>query len=231
LTGLIPKIRETLEKFSPVTASLYGVHRALTCVSQSRYDLVSYHLVAQPTKGSSASRKSVSSSTVIREIGPSEVADLPMPRPPEILRRRLEQNAICFAAFRGEEMIGFLWLVLGPYEEDEVRCRFQPEPEGLCAWDFDVYVAPEYRLGRTFSRLWAHANAWLHERGICWTMSRISSFNAASMASHRRLGARFVGRALFLRFGTVQITWSSLGPRFHISRHRSPLIRVPVPPD
>ena len=42
---------------------------------------------------------------------------------------------------------------------------------------------------------WEAASALLHERGHRWTFSRISGFNAASLAAHRRLGATDLGRA------------------------------------
>ena len=71
--------------------------------------------------------------------------------------------------------LGYLWLKLQGYEEDEVRCRYVPVPERGTAWDFDIYVAPPYRMGRTFTRMWIAANDFLRSNGIEWTLSRISS--------------------------------------------------------
>jgi len=209
---------------------LYGLDRLLRSLTGERVRLVSYFLVAQPVTEPANSRANKSSRITVRRATPEEARTLPFPRPETIIEHRLDQQATCFVAFLEEDLIGFLWMVLGEYREDEVRCRFRPLPEGRCAWDFDVYVAPEHRLGRTFARLWEAANQWLREQGCHWTMSRISSFNTASIASHRRLGARFVGRAIFLRFGQAQLAWSSSGPLIHCSIASEPVVRVRAPP-
>jgi hypothetical protein len=154
------------------------------------------------------------------------------PPPLEVIRLRYEQEAICLAAFEGKSLVGYLWLLLGPYEEDEVRCRFIPMPEGKAAWDFDVYVVPGYRFGIGFLRLWDEANRYLKERGIQWTMSRISAFNAVSLASHRRLGARVVGHAVFVVLGPCQLALTTVFPFVHlsISTRSEPKIRI-YPPE
>lgn len=210
---------------------LYGLDRSLRSLTRGRARLVSYFLVAQPVPEPVHRRDRKPSRMTVRRAEQEELRTLPFPRPESIIEHRLDQQAVCFVAFLDETLIGFLWLVPGEYREDEVRCRFRPVPEGRGAWDFDVYIAPEHRLGRAFARLWEAANAWLRAQGFRWTMSRISSFNAASIASHRRLGARFVGRAIFLRFGRTQLAWSSGGPLLHCSRTSEPLVRVRAPRD
>ncbi|HEY8351300.1 MAG TPA: hypothetical protein VIK87_02045, partial [Sphingomonadales bacterium] len=97
------------------------------------------------------------------------------------------------------------------------------------AWDFDVYVAPEHRMGRTFARLWAAANEYLRARGVRWSLSRISGYNPASFNSHKRLGARVIGRASFLRIGNWQLMWSNRAPYLHLSRKAQPRLRVRAP--
>src|SRR5690606_27821891 len=97
------------------------------------------------------------------------------------------------------------------------RCDFRLEPAELAAWDFDIYVAPEHRMGRTFARLWEGANSYLRARGVEWSMSRISAYNAGSFKSHARLGARVVGRASFLFLGPLQLAWMSVPPYAHLS--------------
>jgi hypothetical protein len=138
-------------------------------------------------------------------------------RPASTLASRFAQGARCLVAAKQDELAGFLWFVTGPYEEDEVRARFVPGPAGAAAWDFDVLVMPQYRMGRLFSYLWARANAELAARGVRHTMSRISAFNAASLASHKRLGASIVGSALFVCVGRLQLMRSSLRPGWHFS--------------
>jgi hypothetical protein len=153
------------------------------------------------------------------------------PPPLAVIRSRYKQDAICLVAFEESSLVGYLWLLLGPYEEDEVRCRFIPMPEGKAAWDFDVYVFSRYRLGIGFLRLWDEANRYLRERGIEWTMSRISAFNAVSFASHRKLGARVVGHAVFVVLGPCQLALTTVFPFVHLSvgTRNGPGIRVYPP--
>jgi len=226
---LAARIRATVSSLGTLDAALYGVDRVLRPMTGGWCRLTSYLLVAQPVPPPPHRHIPPNSAFTFRKIDTDEIRSLRFPRPQEAIERRLDQDCMCFAAFREDELIAFVWLITSDYLEDEVRCRFRPVPIERCAWDFDVYVDPGYRLGRTFARLWQTAHTWLHEQGIQWTMSRISSFNTNSIASHRRLGAQFVGRALFLQAGKVQIACSSLGPLFHVSRDSVPLISVPAP--
>ncbi|HKP66213.1 MAG TPA: hypothetical protein VJX31_06275 [Casimicrobiaceae bacterium] len=135
-----------------------------------------------------------------------------------MIAARFAQGACCLAAtVHGNELAGFLWFVVGAYDEDEVRARFVPAPRGKAAWDFDVTIMPRYRMGRLFGYLWQRATVELTQRGVTSSVSRISAFNPASIASHRRLGARIVGNALFLCFGPVQLMRASHAPRWHLS--------------
>lgn len=105
----------------------------------------------------------------------------------------------------------------GPYEEDEVRARFWPKPDGGAVWDFDVAILPQYRMSRLFSYLWSRASSELAAQGIRHSVSRVSAFNGASLAAHRRLGARIVGKALFVCIGQCQLMRSTVPPRWHVS--------------
>jgi hypothetical protein len=140
-------------------------------------------------------------------------------RPSSVIAARFAQRARCLAATveGGSRLAGFLWFVPGAYEEDEVRARFRPQPEGAAVWDFDVSILPQYRMSRLFSYLWARAAAELAREGVMHSMSRISAFNGASLAAHRRLGARVVGQALFICIGRWQLMMSNVSPRFHLS--------------
>jgi hypothetical protein len=135
-----------------------------------------------------------------------------MPLTQEMIEYRSRHNAICLGAFKDEQMIGYIWLCLGPYQEDEVRCRFVPASRNRASWDFDVYLVPEFRAGLGFLRLWDEANRLLRDAGVSWSISRISALNPHSLASHARLGAQPCGSALFIRIGPAQLTFASLHP-------------------
>ncbi|GAB4139596.1 MAG: hypothetical protein Tsb0016_06320 [Sphingomonadales bacterium] len=168
-----------------------------------------------------------------RALGPADPALDALPLTPEVRAYRFAQDAICVGAFDGDSLAAVLWYTTGPYEEDEVRARYLPLPARACAWDFGVYVMPRYRLSRAFAQLWAGAAASMRQHDIRWSLSRINSVNAASVAAHRRLGARTIGHATFLRLGALQIAISTQWPWLHcgLTDRARPLYRLHAPND
>lgn len=217
----ISKFRRAVTHLGWWDATLFAVARILLVVTASRVRLVKYYFVVQPVKAPRADRRSATSRSGVFQL---QWVDLNCPvfaqveRPPEVLAARFAQGARCLLATRvNGEFAGFLWFVIGPYEEDEVRARFIPQPIGRAAWDFDVAIAPRFRVGRLFSYLWETANVEMQAAGVLGSMSRISAFNAASLAAHQRLGARIVGQAIFICAGRFQWIVSSLRPRYYWS--------------
>jgi hypothetical protein len=148
-----------------------------------------------------------------------------------VVEYRLEQGALCFAAFQNGRIIACLWICVGAYDEDEVRCRFLPWPEGSTCWDFGMYIHPAHRGGIAFGRIWDEARVYLRQRGITWTVSRVGTVNIASIASHARLGARRLGTATYLRIGKAQLMISTLAPFVNLSLYANskPLLRLTAP--
>lgn len=220
---MLTAARATLRNLGLLDGSLYLMGRLLQRVSLGRARLISYHLVAQPVAERDSLPPKRAVRFQVRRLLPMEAGYLPFPRPRHVIESRFRQGADCFGAFRDSELVGFIWLRLGPYVEDEVRCVFDPRPAESTAWDFDIWVRPDLRLSPLFARLWDEANRYLRERGVRWTFSRIAGSNVQSVAAHRRMGARFLGRATFLVIGSVQLTLSSLAPYMHLSLRRSAL--------
>ncbi len=198
-------------------ASLFVLNRLLVMVSKGSLRLDRYYLIAQPVAKTSLLPPRRGKKIEIRLIEQHDEIIRQFPRPATAIMARFEQGAKCLAAFKEEQFIGFLWLLLGSYQEDEVRARYTPLPPGQAAWDFDVYVAPDFRLGFTFPRLWDQANRILSENDILWSCSRISAFNVGSLSAHARLGTVSLGSAIFFCAGRWQITFASLAPYFHLS--------------
>ena len=211
------RVYDTWRELGWFNSSLYGLNRFLTAVSKGRLRLYRYYLTAQPIADAPLLSGGRGKKIEIRLVNKEDPVSQEFPRPLAVIMDRFKQGAKCLAAFRQEQFIGFLWLLLGSYQEDEVRARFTPLPTGQAAWDFDVYVAPDFRLGLTFPRLWDEANHILSENGVQWSCSRISAFNAGSLASHARLGTLSLGSATFFRAGRWQITFASISPYFHLS--------------
>ncbi|MFN3564547.1 MAG: GNAT family N-acetyltransferase [Burkholderiaceae bacterium] len=175
-----------------------------------------YRFVAQPVPDSPAASPERGGTIELRWLQSDDPLVTQMPRPPAVIARRFGDGARCLAAVKSGRLIGFLWYKENEYLEDEVRCRYRFDA-ATAVWDFDVYVDPEYRLGRLFSRLWSTAHRDLRARGYRWTISRISAFNAASLAAHARMGARTVASATFFAIGPLQVSFATIAPRFHLS--------------
>ena len=211
------QIRTNVSQLGWASAATYLLARLVARVSRGRVRLLCYRLVAQRVPASAAAHCRPGQSNRVRTVDATDPVVAQFPRPPEVTARR-------FA--------GFIWLARSHYEEDEVRCRYVLAQPDDCAWDYDVYVDPSLRMGRTFARLWDAANAHLAERSIRWTLSRISAFNPGSLAAHGRLDIHHIGTALFLTFNRLQLSLFSQSPFIHLSVRAGsrPTLRLHPPP-
>lgn len=214
---MLTKLKKLWQDLGPVSAPLYLLHLALSRPSRGRARIERFILVAQPVSDTPLLPPGRAASSSASRIDAGNALLEQCPRPAEIIARRYAQGAVCLGIVKNEVLQAFIWLVRGRYDEDVARVRFVLPPSGIAAWDFDVYVAPAYRLGYTFLKLWDAANAYLRQHGVHWSLSRISAFNAGSLASHSRLGAKPFGTATFIILGPMQIMFSTLSPRFHVS--------------
>lgn len=169
-----------------------------------------------------------SSPVVVRRVGAGEVDEAKFQRPSGVVAARFQAGSECVAALRDGELLGYAWLEFAAVDELLVRAVFEPAPRGRVAWDYDVWIAPKYRLGRVFSRLWEEAHALLRLRGVEATVSWIAMRNEASIRSHERMGARRVGWAAFLLLGPLQLTLASVRPFVHVALPGRPPVRLRV---
>ena len=161
-------------------ALLYVLSRCLRTV-HPKLRLEKYYLVAQPVSLTEPPPSRLRPDIIVTRL---DDEDSPLigsfPQAPEVIAQRLRDDCLCLIATSGDSYCGYLWLRFGSFYEVEDRCLITPVPETTTAWDFDVYVEPRFRLTPTFARLWREANRCLHERGVAWSLSRISAFNTAS---------------------------------------------------
>jgi hypothetical protein len=223
-------IVERFRRLGPLNASLLLIGRLLTRVSGGRWALFRYYLVAQPIAPKPVQTLRAAAGQV-RLVEAGDPVVMQFPRPAEVIAARFANSSSCYVAEVRGEFAGYLWLAFDGYDEDEVRCRYEFASPALSAWDYDVYVKSEYRLGRTFARLWDAANRDLAMRGVRWTFSRISAFNPNSMAAHRRMGMETLFSATFIRLGTLQLALMGAAPFVHLSwRQQSrPQLTLPLP--
>jgi hypothetical protein len=208
-----------LQQLGWFNTSLFVLNKILAAVSKGRLCVYRYHLIAQPVAKEALIPRGRGNKIQVCLIQENDEIIKRFPRPPAAIQSRFKQGAKCLVALKDGEFAGFLWLLMGSYQEDEVRARYVPLPSEQSAWDFDVYVAPQFRLGLTFLRLWDHANRMLSENGILWSCSRISAFNSGSLGAHSRLGTLSLGSAIFVCAGNWQITFATLSPFVHLSQH------------
>jgi hypothetical protein len=210
---------QTIRHLGWLNGCLYTLARLLTMVSCDRIRLHKYYLMMQPVPEKCWLPSHRGRSFEIRQVAEFDPVIRQFPRPGWVASTRFKQGAVCLAALREGTLVGFLWLLLGSYQEDEVRCRYVPLPVGKSAWDFDVYVEPEHRNGIAFLRLWDEANRFLAVHQIQWSLSRVSAFNSGSILSHARMGAQRIGAVTFLSIGSWQMSVSTVPPYIHFSTH------------
>ena len=213
------RIHQLLLSFGWLNTLIYLLGRLLGRISQNRVRIYKYYLVMQPVHKKPLLPPGRGKNIKIRLIDKEDEVIHQFPRPYKVIQDRFKNGAKCLVAFKDQQFIGFIWLVFDCYQEDEVRANFILSPIESTAWDFDIYIKPDFRLGMTFARLWDEANNFLLMNKRNWTYSRVSAFNTESLKSHSYIGAKSFGSALFFCVTKWQITIASLYPYFHLSFH------------
>jgi hypothetical protein len=207
---------------------LYSIDRVVRTVSP-RLRLYFYELMVQPVADKPLLPARFASRFEIREIKRGDpLVDL-MPARSEIKESRFEQHAICLGAFQNGQLIGYIWFCFRSYEEDEVRCTFVVTPPDEAVFDFDLYLFPEQRMGLGFAAIWDGANAFLLNRGVKFSFSRLTRFNLASRHAHKHLGWKLVGRAMFLQAWRLEVMLATIFPYWHFSMGRR--VQLTLRPD
>lgn len=228
---MLATIKDAVRTFGGLNGSLFLAGQALSRATAGHCALKKYYIVAQPVPHQRLCPEGKGRAVEVKLLTVEEIRALPWPRPMEVIERRMRDGALCFGAFIKGQFVGFQWVCLGAYEEDDVRTLFVPEPAGHAAWDFDIYVHPDHRLGRAFVRLWDEMNMMLIARGVNWSVSRISAFAPDSMRSHARMSAQRIGTCFYVQLGPMQIALLSRAPFIHVgfnSRQR-PVFRAEAP--
>lgn len=225
------KLRRPLATLGIGNGLLYQASRALARASAGSVRLLRYRIVAQPIGNAALGALRADSQTLVRPCTIDSPLVAAFPRPPQVIAKRYADGAECFTAVVRDAFAGFIWFQRVAYDEDEVRCRYVLADPQHSVWDFDVHVEPPYRLGRTLARLWQAVDAHLAAQGVLWSFSRISAFNAASIAAHARLGTVDCGSATFLCIGPLQISLLSMRPFVHLSlsNRQRPSMRLSPP--
>jgi hypothetical protein len=224
-------LKDTLRQLGPALTFMYGMHQALLRTTSGRCRIVPYSLYAQPLGSAAYTAVRDDADTQVAEVLPGDPLISAFPRPAQVLAERWRGGSRCLAATVKGAFAGHIWISRGQHAEDEVRCRYLLPDHSV--WDFDVYVEPRLRLGRTLGRMWKAVDHRLRAEGAQWSFSRISRFNPGSIAVHERLGAKRVGVATFIVLGPLQIACFSQRPYLWASAGNGagPRITLRLPAD
>ena len=229
---MLDNLRSIFKQMGVANGTLYLVSRVLERATGGRVRLVRYCLVAQRVGVASAKPMRPDANTQLRAVPEGDPWVARFPRPPHILAARYAAGATCTMALVKGEFAGFIWLQRGRYEEDELRSSYVLMDPARSVWDYDVYVEPRYRIGRTMGRLWQHVDAELAAQGVRWSFSRISAFNPASLSSHAKLGTVPCGSVVYLMVGPWQFSFMGQWPWVHASfgPRSAPTVKLRPPP-
>ncbi len=225
-SAVFEKFASPFKEFGPA-GTFYIADRVFRRVS-SGVTVHFYELMAQPLADKPLLPPRLGKNVVVREIQRDDPAVGLMGLTDEVLAFRFNQSTVCLGAFKKGTFIGSMWFCIGPYEEDEVRCTFVPQPESSGVFDFGLEVLPQHRLGVGFVALWDGANRYLRDRGYRYSFSRVSRFNLTSRRVHERFGWFCLGRALFVKLKRFQFMVATVAPYLHfsVSTNTRPTIRL-----
>ncbi len=207
-------------------------------LSAGAVDIHYWHITLQPVRSEPLLKRRAATSRVRALHGADLLREFDrdhegaFSRPPRDLsrfKRRVDRGDICIAVTSASKPEGVLWLSFEPFDETAVKALFVVSPKDGMAWASDIFIVDDARGGLIFAELWDGADAVLREKGFRWTASGTSAFNGASLRAHERLGAYRIGRIVYLRLGSLQITFSSLRPHFHVATAsgKAPVFVIP----
>lgn len=226
----IGKLKRLIADLGWLDASIYALDRCGSAFTGA-IGITRYILVAQPVPEKPLLPSGRGESLTVRPLSSSDDLGNETPLSPSVLASRERRGSICVGAFDGHRLIGFACAALGPHDDELVLARFTPLPHAKAAWDYDFYIAPRYRLGFAFPRIWDEMFTLLRDRGIAWTTSYITAYNITSLKSHLRLGAVPVGGFVVVKLGRSQAILQRRRPfaRLATPSRARPEITVAVP--
>ena len=205
------RLREPLLEFGPGDGCLYLADRVLRSLHPS-CGLFPYEFFVQQLPESGVLPVALAKHVAAEHLVPGHPLLNELATPHSEVARRFAAGAHAVAAVRKGKLLGYAWWCESLYLEREVRCMFVLAGSQDQVFDFDVYVLPEQRMGLGFMAVWHVLAQQLRAHGVVSSVSRISRFNLASRRAHARLGARPIGRAVFLRLGAFSAVFLPMWP-------------------
>lgn len=228
--SIFKKIIQTQKELGLGHFLFFCINRIISLSSNGNARIERYIMASQPISKTPRLPPHRGKDIRVVELYPGDNLLSELPRSEEVISERFKQGSHCLAATKDGHIVAFLWLIFDGYNEDMARVRYEL-PSNEYVWDYDVYVYPEHRLGFTFAKLWDGADAWLRNRNVKYSFSRISAFNPASRFSHGSLGALGLGITNIVILGRWEIMWSTFKPNFAVyGKNHRPIIHLPTSP-
>lgn len=130
-----------------------------------------------------------------------------------LFKKRLDQNLYCFAIYFDRGKLGaFTWYATEDYYEPMYRYTFKLAPHQI--YQFDGYLAPEFRKGMLAPRLmFYYAHNYFFRKGYTHTIVFVDKSNARNLKFHsfwrfRETGEKIVTYFIFRRPFTHSETYS-----------------------
>src|SRR3982750_1829010 len=117
------RMRQQLGWFN---TTLFVLNKILAIIFKGYFCIYRYHLIAQPVSKVELVPRGRGTKIQIRLIQEDDEIIKEFPRPAAAIESRFKQGAKCLVALKEGKFAGFLWLLMGSYQEDEVRARFFP---------------------------------------------------------------------------------------------------------
>jgi hypothetical protein len=210
-----------------IAGATYLLDRLLRLLS-SRSGAYLYYLMMQPVGPNALLPERHSRHLECSEIVPGHPDLLRVAARDEIKVSRFVQGARCLGVYRKGHLIGSIWFCFGAYDEDEVRCTYDLSGVEPAAWDFDLHVFPEHRMGLGFAAIWHAAFEYLRTRGVERSYSRVTGANVASLRAHARLGSVRVGYVFFLQLVRIEVALASVAPYWALTWNSRLRLRLPA---
>ena len=205
------RVAGIFREFGAIHGVLYAVDQVLRRLSPS-CGVYPYEFYLQPIGDRPLLPPALLKTLSAERLAPGHALLAVVPVPQPVLAARFAHGAQAVVALRNAEPLGYAWWCKGTYQEQEVRCTFEVAASEAAVFDFDVYVLPAHRMGLGFMSVWHVFMEQLRDAGVTHSYSRISAFNLASRRAHARLGARVIGRAVFVRLGPLSLALTGRFP-------------------
>lgn len=212
----VRRLAGPFREFGGFVGGLFLLDRTLKLLSPT-WGVYPYVFVVQPIPDQPMLPPALFKNIDVERLTPSSpwLAQMPVPAP--VMADRFARGACGIAVLRKGQLVGYAWWTAASYPEQEVRCNFALREPAHAVFDFDVHVMLKHRMGLGFMSVWHAFAQELRRDGVEHSYSRISRFNLASVRAHARLGAQPIGRAIFVRVGTLTLALMAQFPFVAVS--------------